>query len=403
MNETLIKVDKVYKKYCRDLKRSMLYGLHDVVRDILNITADSSRMRTAEFMALRDVSLELERGEVLGIIGSNGAGKSTMLKLISGIILPDAGSVKTRGKVGELIEITAGFHPMLTGRENIYVKAAILGMRRKEIDNAFDDIVDFAELDDFIDTPVKYYSSGMHMRLGFAVIVHSRPDILAVDEILSVGDAGFRAKSFNRINELTSDAGIIFVSHNMADVSRICNKVMVLNKGECIYYGNNIPSGIDCYYREFATSRFPAVSGRGGAILHELTIQAGKQDQTMTVLGSSEDLKLNLTVSASMDVSEIELVITINNFEQQPLIQANSHFDGVKLKNNSQRMAVNVNLGRIYLNPGVYGITVNINRENRGEVLAKYTNYLLFRVVGGRIGYSSMQIPAIWNCSTDYQ
>src|SRR5262245_2276265 len=174
--DVLISVEHVSKKYCRSLKHSMFYGVQDVVRDIFRLDSYTGELRDNEFWAIDGVSFEVKRGECLGIIGPNGAGKSTLLKMLNGILLPDRGKITRRGRVGARIELVAGFHPMLTGRENIYVNGAILGLGRKEIDRKFDEIVAFAELEDFIDSPVKFYSSGMYVRLGFAVSAHLNPD-----------------------------------------------------------------------------------------------------------------------------------------------------------------------------------------------------------------------------------
>src|SRR3990170_2258915 len=192
-----IKVEHVSKKYCKSLKNSMLYGVNDIARNSLGFSSHSERLRNGEFWAVDDVSFELKKGETLGIIGPNGAGKTTLLKMLNGIFWPDKGKITVRGRVGALIEVGAGFHPLLTGKENVYVNAAILGMTKKEVDKKFNDIVEFAGIGDFINVPVKFYSSGMFVRLGFAVAVHCEPDILLIDEILSVGDAKFRAKCYN--------------------------------------------------------------------------------------------------------------------------------------------------------------------------------------------------------------
>ena len=186
-----IKVDHVSKKYCKSLKRSMSYGIWDIARNTLGLSSRSSRLRKDEFWAVDDVSFEVSRGETVGIIGPNGSGKTTLLKMLNGIFWPDKGKITVKGKVGALIAVGAGFHPALTGRENIYVNAAILGMTKKEVEERFDNILKFADIGDFLDTPVKYYSSGMYVRLGFAVAAHCDPDILLVDEVLAVGDAGF--------------------------------------------------------------------------------------------------------------------------------------------------------------------------------------------------------------------
>jgi ABC-type polysaccharide/polyol phosphate transport system ATPase subunit len=192
----------------------------------------------SSFYALRDVSFSLGRGETLGIIGRNGSGKSTILKLIAGVTTPTHGRLDVYGRVSPLIELGAGFHPDLTGRENVYLNGAILGMSRRQIQERWDEIVDFAELADFMDTPVKHYSSGMFMRLGFAVAVHSDPDILIMDEALSVGDAAFQEKCLNRIRQF-QDAGvtIVLVSHNQPLIEEFCSSVLWLNNGRLITVG----------------------------------------------------------------------------------------------------------------------------------------------------------------------
>jgi len=233
-DDIAIKVEHVSKKFCKSLKKSMLYGIQDISRNLLGMSTKPDKLRKGEFWAVDDVSFEVHRGETLGIIGPNGSGKSTILKMLNGIIMPDKGKIEINGRVGALIEIGAGFHPMLTGRENIYVNGAILGMSKKEIDEKFDDIVEFADIGDFLDTPVKNYSSGMFVRLGFAVAVHCEPDILLVDEVLSVGDRSFQQKSVQRMRELITegDKSVVFVSHNLIAVRALCKRAIWLNNGK---------------------------------------------------------------------------------------------------------------------------------------------------------------------------
>jgi lipopolysaccharide transport system ATP-binding protein len=191
--------------------------------------------KNGEVWALKDVSFEVEEGEAVGIIGPNGAGKSTILKLLAGITEPTRGSIETRGRVSALIEIGTGFHPDLTGRENVYLNGSILGLTRREIDAKFDSIVEFAELERFIDTPVKRYSSGMYMRLGFAVAAHLEPQVLLVDEVLAVGDVLFQAKCLRHMGELVrSGCTVLFVSHNLEAVSRLCRRTIVMSAGSII-------------------------------------------------------------------------------------------------------------------------------------------------------------------------
>jgi len=195
MSETLIRVENVSKKFCRSLKKSLWYGMRDLSKEVLGRRhGGDGELRPDEFWSVNDVSFELKRGECLGLIGPNGAGKSTLLKMLNGLIKPDQGRIEMRGRVGALIELGAGFNPILSGRENIYVNGSVLGLAKEEIDQKLDEIIEFSELDEFIDSPVQNYSSGMKVRLGFAVAAHMKPDILLIDEVLAVGDIGFRTK-----------------------------------------------------------------------------------------------------------------------------------------------------------------------------------------------------------------
>jgi lipopolysaccharide transport system ATP-binding protein len=190
------------------------------------------------FWALRDVSFELRQGDVVGVIGRNGAGKSTLLKVLSRITEPTVGHAELHGRVGSLLEVGTGFHPELTGRENVFMSAAVLGMRRREVERKFDEIVDFAGVEQFLDTPVKRYSSGMQVRLGFAVAAHLEPEILFVDEVLAVGDAAFQAKCLGRIEEIgSSGRTVVFVSHSMPAILRLCSRALLLEKGRTIAQG----------------------------------------------------------------------------------------------------------------------------------------------------------------------
>ena len=207
------------------------------VRIYKALTGKAARGTTnsASFWALKDVSFDLEEGKVLGIVGRNGAGKSTLLKILSRVTEPTVGTVSVRGRVGSLLEVGTGFHPELTGRENIYMNGAILGMKRAEIDSKFDEIVDFSEVTQFIDTPVKRYSSGMYLRLAFAVAAHLEPEILVVDEVLAVGDAEFQKKCLGKMGDVAQQGRtVLFVSHNMSAILRLTQEAIVLNKGQML-------------------------------------------------------------------------------------------------------------------------------------------------------------------------
>jgi lipopolysaccharide transport system ATP-binding protein len=236
--DIVLRVEDVSKRFVRG-------EMHDSLRDFIPALfakiagrSRASSMAENEFWALRDVSFELNRGEAFGIIGANGAGKSTILKLITGIMTPTTGTIDVNGRLSALIEVGAGFHPDLTGRENIYLNGTILGMTRAEIDRKFDAIVEFSGLADFIDTPVKRYSTGMYARLGFSVAAHVDPDVLIVDEVLSVGDFVFQNRCLERMNGIIgSGATVIFVSHNLQAVAELCPRSILLEQGRVVSAG----------------------------------------------------------------------------------------------------------------------------------------------------------------------
>ncbi len=231
--ETTVRVESVSKKYCKDLKRSLRYGLQDLGDELLLKRNPSAKLRKQEFWALRDVSFELKRGEAFGIIGVNGSGKTTLLKLLHGLLKPTKGRITIHGQVGALITLGAGFQPLLTGRENIYTNAAILGIPRRDVDEKLDEILEFADIGDFIDAPVKTYSSGMKGRLGFSVAVNLvEPDVLLLDEVMATGDWRFKDKCFQRMDEIVSSGStIVFVSHLVPKVEQLCHRALLLHKG----------------------------------------------------------------------------------------------------------------------------------------------------------------------------
>jgi lipopolysaccharide transport system ATP-binding protein len=236
--EVLVTVENVSKKFCRNLKQSLLYGVQDITTELLGMDRKSDTLRAKEFWALKDVSFQLRRGEALGLVGANGAGKSTILRIISGLIKPDTGHVKVRGKVAPLIALGAGFNPILTGRENIYANMSILGLSTKEIAAKFEDVIEFSGIGDAIDAPVQTYSSGMAARLGFACAVHIEPDILLIDEVLAVGDLSFRTKCYQRLAKLREKGtAFILVSHNPHTVLNVCESSVYLSKGKLIKSG----------------------------------------------------------------------------------------------------------------------------------------------------------------------
>jgi lipopolysaccharide transport system ATP-binding protein len=240
VSDTTLDCTHVYKKFRRgELHDSLRDLIPAISRRLLNRKTNGKPLKRAEFWALDDISFSTRRGEALGIIGDNGAGKSTILKLLTGVLQPTRGKIGVYARLSALIEVGAGFHPDLTGRENIYLNGTILGMKRQEIKRKFDEIVDFSGIKDFIDTPVKRYSSGMYARLGFSVAAHVDPDILVVDEVLSVGDYAFQNKCLAKMKSiLQAGATVIFVSHNLRAVSEMCSRCLWLDRGRLVMEGS---------------------------------------------------------------------------------------------------------------------------------------------------------------------
>ncbi|MEI9478002.1 MAG: ABC transporter ATP-binding protein [Deltaproteobacteria bacterium] len=268
MNDTVIQVENLGKRY-RIGQRERYLALRDVITQAVKAPFRALARRgknndnTDNFIwALKDVSFEVKSGEVLGIIGRNGAGKSTLLKVLSQITEPTEGRATIRGRVASLLEVGTGFHPELTGRENIFLNGAILGMSRKEIQRKFDEIVAFSEIEKFLDTPVKRYSSGMYVRLAFAVAAHMEPEILVIDEVLAVGDAQFQKKCLGKMGDVSKEGRtVLFVSHNMAAVQQLCQSGMVLNAGKVDFLGD-IGSAVNHYVQDVKTIQTVNVAER---------------------------------------------------------------------------------------------------------------------------------------------
>lgn len=383
-----IKVEHVSKKYCTSLKRSMLYGMRDIGRNVIGLSSHSDRLRKNEFWAVDDVSFEVRRGETLGIIGPNGAGKTTLLKMLNGIFWPDRGKITVRGRVGALIEVGAGFHPLLTGRENVYINAAILGMTKKEVDEKFDDIVEFADIGDFLDAPVKFFSSGMFVRLGFAVAVHCEPDILLVDEVLAVGDVGFRVKCYNKIAELVKNCAVVIVSHHMPAITRISSQCMVLNNGRSIFLGTT-DHAIQYYLSIFAKQETTIHSY--GVQLVNMDIKAKVENENY-ILTIGEPLKVVFELDSESDFNQTTMMLTFSSSSGEFVAEWNSWVDGDYLKLHKGRQIFCISLDLVRLNPGTYHISFVVTSRNRMEHLLVVHQGWTLKVMGERVGNAPYQI-----------
>jgi lipopolysaccharide transport system ATP-binding protein len=413
-DEVLVRVEGVSKKFCRSLKKSLWYGVCDIAGELLpfgkrqrvagsellvageeaevagsellvasgNTSAEGgdraagasglvtrhqspvtpeASLREGEFFAVKDVSFELRRGECLGLIGHNGAGKTTLLKMLNGLIKPDAGSITMRGRVGALIALGAGFNPILTGRENIYINGSVLGLSKKEIDAKIDEIIDFAEIREAIDMPVQNYSSGMAVRLGFAVATTLNPDILILDEVLAVGDASFRAKCYKRIGELQEKAAVIFVSHSMDQIARIAKYGMLLEKGSLFFIGE-INNAIRFY--EEKSSQYN--NKYEGFLKFSEDFKKCELNLHKDTIEWDEDIIIKLVLNSIKDVTSVSISGVIYDASDEIVLSFVSH-NNFCININSGDNIFNFKIRNIELPDGVYKIGIALNKEKNIE------------------------------------
>jgi len=339
----------------------MLYGVVDVGRNIFGLPSHSERLRKAEFWAVDDVSFKVKKGEILGIIGPNGSGKTTLLKMINGIFWPDKGKITVRGRVGSLIGMGAGFHQTLTGKENIYLNAAILGMTQKGVDEKIDDIVDFADIGDFIDLPVKFYSSGMIARLGFAVAVHLEPDILLVDEALSVGDLSFRKKCAEKIDLLKNKMTMIIVSHSPRIIYRMCDRALILWDGRIVEIGPTDRVVSSYINMNIASSNYVDEVKILESIreIKKVEISIYNEDQKMTrEFQSGDQLKIMMEIDSEEEIDDIVCSVSVMSLEGYVITVMNTENIDYKLKKGSNILECNIN--ELSLVPGIYPLKIKL-------------------------------------------
>lgn len=375
----VLQIDNLSKKFCRNLRKSMLYGVADVGREIIGIGSNNQCLRPEEFWAIKDLSLYIEQGEWLGIVGPNGAGKSTLLKLISGIFPPDEGRICVNGSIGSLIEVGAGLHPMLTGRENIYLKGAVLGISKKTIDEKFDEIINFSGLEKFIDTPVKYYSSGMQVRLGFSIATYCEPDLFIVDEALAVGDAEFRARCIERMREMKNKGvAIIYVSHNLNFVRELCNTGFLLVGGHG-YDKDKAHKIVDEYQRLIRNGLTNKTLGKEEDVLtasRYKTFRSGKKEYLEIVniefspcdgrevnnIAIYDDISIKVEIKAHNKVLSAGVSIRIRSSDEIGLLGWTSHHSNISVDMRSGESQTIQFVFRNILRPDAYTIDVAATR-----------------------------------------
>jgi lipopolysaccharide transport system ATP-binding protein len=375
-DDVVLSVNGVSKKFCRDLKRSLLYGVQDITADLVGLRRESDRLRPKEFWALQNVSFQLRRGEALGLVGKNGSGKSTLLRVIAGLIKPDAGSVDVCGRIAPLIALSAGFNPILTGRENIYANMSILGLSQKEIDERFDQVVEFAEIGDAIDAPVQTYSSGMTARLGFACAIHTEPDILLIDEVLAVGDAKFRSKCTRKLAELRAKGtSFIFVSHNSMAIMAVSTSAIYLQKGKLIA-GGTPDKIVEMYEEDLFLGNTKVIQGKmtipekspsnsSGVDITSICLK-NLESNTIDSLTSGESASFCVGFKAHRSFSAVSLRIEVREVggENNTILFLSGWLEQGVFDISTGNHEIQIQMPYVCFKPGVYVASVNLRKDS---------------------------------------
>jgi len=409
MSDTAIKFDNISKQYrlgtvgtgtiSHDLNRwwHRVRGLEDPYLKIGEANDRSVKAVSEYVWALRDITFEVKQGEVLGIIGKNGAGKSTLLKLLSRVTSPTTGTIKAKGRIASLLEVGTGFHPEMTGRENIFMNGSIMGMTKFEIRNKLDEIVDFAGVEKYIDTPVKRYSSGMTVRLGFAIAAHLEPEILVVDEVLAVGDAEFQKKAIGKMKDVSRGQGrtVLFVSHNMTAVQKLCTRGVILRNGT-VFYNGAISEAINYYISEQEERSSISLndidrSGDGLIKIVSGRFLNGQGEESSTfMIGTPMKIVLDFEVNEKLPLqamSRIDLGINDIFGHRVSWLSTSIFEDKIDVKKHT----VEFDIEKILLNQGTYN--VNIYAETTIGVSDWIKNALSFTVIAGDYYKTGRYIP----------
>lgn len=372
--EPILSIKDVSKRYEINHQRGGYVAMRDILANAARHPLDAAKYRMSvwtgkivreDFWALRDINFDVIPGEALGIIGSNGSGKSTLLKILSKITPPTSGEIKIRGKVASLLEVGTGFHPELTGRENIFLNGAILGMAQKEIRKKFDAIVDFSGVEQFIDTPVKRYSSGMYVRLAFAVAAHLEPDILLVDEVLAVGDAAFQKKCLGKMDEITTTGGrtVIFVSHNMGAIQNLCKRCVLLNRGKIRALGET-PKVIEAYLKGLdkgiSLANRQDRKSRGNIRFTSFYVEQNKEKVGTLETGQDYTFCFGYKSLDKKPLKNVSVWFAIHHETGLPLVQFDTNYSNQNFTFLSRRGLVKCKIEHFPLVNGVYRISVGM-------------------------------------------
>ncbi|MBE9005327.1 ATP-binding cassette domain-containing protein [Fortiea sp. LEGE XX443] len=405
MSDTIIRVENLGKKYIIGHQQQEKYtALRDVIANGakgLFKSFQNQKFKPAnyqeEFWALKDVSFEIKQGDRVGIIGRNGAGKSTLLKILSRITEPTQGNIKIKGRVASLLEVGTGFHPELTGRENIYLNGAILGMSKAEIKSKFDEIVAFAEVEKFLDTPVKRYSSGMYVRLAFAVAAHLEPEILIVDEVLAVGDVEFQKKCLGKMQDVAQGGRtVLFVSHNMAAIRQLCNSAILMKNGTLVFEGG-AEQVVNHYLNADQSKRlFSGVISRYGIELTEVLLQDSETGDIIYSPIFNHNYLLKLNLYAHEPLTDAAIVVRIYDAMGTLASSICSIEEGVAPFVLTKKVEIVFTLSKLQLFPGQYRASVLVYRTNDPVCYLETEDALTFEI------YPAIVNEAMWSYRSDH-
>ncbi|MEX0830738.1 MAG: polysaccharide ABC transporter ATP-binding protein [Nitrospirales bacterium] len=392
MMETLLRVEGLGKKFSRDLKASMKAGAKSILNSYFGARQDVVTLKSKEFWALRDVSLELRRGEVLAVLGHNGAGKSTLLKCIAGKLQSDTGSIHINGSIGHMLEMSAGFEQALSGKENVRLRGRLLNLKGRAIEKYIQEVADFADIGEFFDAPVQFYSSGMRARLGFAASSVMNSDILILDEVLAVGDLSFRIKCYERINEISRKAGVLFVSHSLGQVARMCNRGIFLEKGRVLYDGS-AQEAIRIYQDKL---------GQGNEKSNRYVLNPDLVSIELFASGNKvsagQSINYGEPLALKGDISKVpreaQLRVLLRDAGSGLIMDWNSARNNIEWPRNPT--CVCADLGPVELNPGAYSVSVQVMSPDGREHLCM-SSAIPFRVTGELLYAIPVQKRANWS------
>ena len=401
-DDVVLDVNNVWKIYCRQLRRSMKYGLQDLGRELLGRGRNRTHedLRPGEFFAVRNANFQVRRGEAVGLIGPNGAGKSTMLKMINGLLRPDAGEITIRGKVGALIELGTGFNPVLSGRENIYINAAVLGLTKQQVDERFDDIVNFAELGHVINDPVKTYSSGMRVRLGFSVAANLKPDLLILDEVLAVGDVGFRMKCFAHLRKLVDEGvSIILVTHAVGMLQRVATRTIVFGNGKIVHDGD-LQSGNAVYEEMMEVSAERIAEKEKRTRKQDAWIESiqllNERGQKHNEFQTGETIRIQLELKSERPVKNARLVATLASPIHGPLASMSTPFQDVRFDLNPSGTTLTLQLDNNPLLVGAYHFNISLYGEESVDFKQRRSGIGHFRIIGPPVDVDGRGINGVF-------